>query len=218
MRRRRVAARMLAVCLLALFLLVSAASAAVRLVTCPTSVSTHYPKQYSKVTAKARALDGSGRPIRGVNVVFAWYFKSGRVSDIRTTDVSGYAYSTRAVGRAPTTYRVVVRATGSSGQAARSSATWFIPRPSVQTDAQKVSVGIGPGGYMPSTVNVQAGRRISLTVARGVGCSAGFAIPKLGISADNSRGPATIGLPALQPGTYRFTCGMGMLTGYLVAK
>jgi hypothetical protein len=84
--------------------------------------------------------------------------------------------------------------------------------------AQSVSVAIGAAGYQPSMLFVKAGVPVKLTVGKGEGCAAGFVISSLGLSVDNSAGPATLKIPALDPGKYVFTCGMGMVSGTLVAR
>jgi len=83
---------------------------------------------------------------------------------------------------------------------------------------QRLSVSIGDVGYVPDTILARAGAPIELTVGKGVGCAAGFLMPDLGVSADNSSGDVTVQLPALGPGTYAFTCGMGMVSGQLIVK
>jgi len=81
---------------------------------------------------------------------------------------------------------------------------------------QRFSIRIGSAGYEPSVVTASSDRPISLTVGRGEGCAAGFIMGSLGIEKDNSSGPVTIDLGKLEPGTYAFTCGMGMVEGKLV--
>lgn len=213
-----------AVLLLSLALLAAVALSAVphaegaaRLARCSASVSNHHPKQGSTVTAKARALDASGRPIKGARVVFAWSFKSGRVLVVRVTNSTGFAYSSRNIRSAPTSYKVVVKATASSGGATKSASSWFVPRTAASA-IQSVSIGIGPNGYVPTTVYVAAGRPIKLTLGQGDSCAAYFRIPSLGVSLDSSQGPATVTLPALKAGSYLFTCSMGMYTGHIVAR
>lgn len=83
---------------------------------------------------------------------------------------------------------------------------------------QRVWVGFGEYGYEPTVVRVKAGSPVQLTVAQGDGCAAGFLIPDLGISADNSAQAATISLPSMAAGIYRFTCGMEMVEGRLVVE
>jgi len=109
-------------------------------------------------------------------------------------------------------------------EAAKSGALAEAPRPrekkpdSNGPTPQKASIAIGETGYEPSVIRVKRGVPISLTVGKGEGCAAGFLMPDLGISADNSRGRITVRLPALAPGTYRFTCGMDMVSGELVVR
>jgi len=91
-------------------------------------------------------------------------------------------------------------------------------RPKQARSAQDVAIGIGTKGYEPSSVVVRAGVPIVLTVGRGQGCAAGFELPALGIHLDNSAGPATARLGALKPGTYKFTCSMGMVSGRLEVR
>ncbi len=217
--------RVCAVLLLALVLLATASLSAVplaegaaRLTRCSASVSTHHPKQGSTVTVKARALDAAGRPIKGARVVFAWSFKSGRVSVVRATNSTGYAYSSRNIGSAPTSYKVFVKATAESGGAAKSASAWFVPSSAAGSTAQNVYIGIGPSGYVPTTVYVDAGRPIELTLGQGSSCAAYFRIPSLDVSLDSSKGPASVSLPALKAGSYLFRCSMGMYTGHIVAR
>lgn len=217
MRARRVFV-IAALGLAALLVTAGVAQAVMPVAKCSVSISSHYPKRSSNVTAKARVLDGAGHPISGARVVFAWRFKSGTVSETRFTNSLGVASSTRTTGSAPSTYRVFVRATSSSGGVTRSAETWFLPGASPGSDVQKLSIAFGSSGYVPSRLTLMAGRRTSVLVPRGAGCFAGLRIPQLKISADNSQGPVSVTVPALSPGTYRFTCGMGMLTGYLVAR
>lgn len=91
------------------------------------------------------------------------------------------------------------------------------PKPKPAAPAvQRLTIGFGQYGYEPSSLTAKAGVPIKLTVARGEGCAAGFLIPSLNIAADNSGGPAVVDLGSLKPGTYRFSCGMEMVTGTLV--
>ena len=194
------------------------AEGAVRLSRCAVAVSSHHPKQGSTVTAKARARDASGHPIKGARVVFVWSFKSGRVVVTRNTNSSGFAYSSRKIGSAPTSYKVVVKATVSSGGTTKSVSSWFVPSPAGGSTMQNVRIGIGAKGYEPTTVYVVAGRPIKLTLGQGNSCAAYFRIPSLGVSLNSLQGPATATLPALKAGSYLFTCSMGMYTGHIVAR
>ncbi len=86
------------------------------------------------------------------------------------------------------------------------------------TAPQKFTIDIGDTGYEPSVLQASSGSPISLTVAQGEGCAAGFLMPSLGISKDNSRGDVTFSLGKLKAGTYRFTCAMGMVEGRLLVQ
>lgn len=83
---------------------------------------------------------------------------------------------------------------------------------------QRFRLAIGAVGYEPDRIVAKAGAPVELTVARGEGCASGFALPDLDVLRDNSKGPVTVRLAALKPGSYTFTCGMGMVTGTLVVR
>jgi len=83
---------------------------------------------------------------------------------------------------------------------------------------QLYTVTIGQNGYEPSTVQAQAGSPVTLRVGPGSGCRTGFVIPSLGVRRDVSGGPTDISLGPLKPGTYPFSCPMGMVRGQLVVK
>ena len=78
------------------------------------------------------------------------------------------------------------------------------------------------GGYSPSRVRLRAGEPSRLVFDRreDSGCSEEVVIPELGDPPVPARPPAhrrSIS-PAQRPGTYEFTCGMGMLRGSLVVE
>ncbi len=77
------------------------------------------------------------------------------------------------------------------------------------------------GGYRPSTVRVHAGRPVRLVFDRQEtsGCSEEVVFGDFGVRRflpANQRTAVEITPPS--PGTYEFTCGMGMLRGKLVAE
>lgn len=84
--------------------------------------------------------------------------------------------------------------------------------------SQRFSIAIGEFGYEPTAISAKAGVPIMLTVAQGDGCAAGFLIPQLDVALDNSSGPVSADLGILQPGEYRFTCGMDMVSGLLMVR
>jgi len=83
---------------------------------------------------------------------------------------------------------------------------------------QHFSIEIGSSGYEPSVIRASSKSPISLSVGKGEGCAAGFLMPSLGIEKDNTRGRIEFSLGRLEPGTYRFTCGMEMVEGKLVVR
>jgi plastocyanin domain-containing protein len=84
---------------------------------------------------------------------------------------------------------------------------------------QEVAVTVR-GGYRPATVRVQAGRPVRLVFDRQEtsGCSEEVVFGDFGVRRflpAHQRTAVEVTPPA--PGTYEFTCGMGMLRGKLVA-
>lgn len=89
------------------------------------------------------------------------------------------------------------------------------------TDSQLVEIRIKGDTYQPSVVEVPAGRPLALSFLRldANPCAEKVMFASLGISTDLPLGkPQIIDLGTLQPGTYEFTCQMGMYRGKLIAK
>ena len=85
---------------------------------------------------------------------------------------------------------------------------------------QEVAVVV-QGGYTPATIRVAAGRPVRLTFDRreSSSCSEEVVFPAFNIRRflpENQRTTVDITPPA--PGTYEFTCGMGMLHGRVIAE
>ena len=77
------------------------------------------------------------------------------------------------------------------------------------------------GGYSPAAIRVAAGAPVRLVFDRqeSDSCSEELVIPDLGVRRflpAHERTTLTVTPPA--PGTYEFTCGMGMLRGRLIAE
>lgn len=77
------------------------------------------------------------------------------------------------------------------------------------------------GGYDPSTVRVRPGLPVRLVFERreSAGCSEEVVLPDLGIR--RFLPPferTTVELTPQKPGSYEFTCGMGMLRGRLIVE
>ena len=84
-----------------------------------------------------------------------------------------------------------------------------------------VEIAVKDGTYQPAVIEVKAGEPLNLNFLRhdATPCAEQIVFAQLGISADLPLGRVqTIHLPALQPGTYDFTCQMGMYRGRLIAK
>jgi plastocyanin domain-containing protein len=77
------------------------------------------------------------------------------------------------------------------------------------------------GGYSPARVRLRAGAPARLVFDRREesSCSEEVVIPELGVRRFLPAHQRTgIDIPAQRPGTYEFTCGMGMLRGSLVVE
>jgi len=83
---------------------------------------------------------------------------------------------------------------------------------------QKISVDLSKGSYDPSTIELKAGVPAEITFGQGSGCLAQVQSQDLNFYEDLTSGAKTIKLDALQPGTYSFSCGMGMVWGSIVVK
>ena len=74
--------------------------------------------------------------------------------------------------------------------------------------------------FQPQVVQVPAGKAVRLVVDRKEdnSCSAQLAVPQLGVLVDlTANGVTNVDLPAAPAGSYTLTCGMGMMSGQLVA-
>lgn len=85
---------------------------------------------------------------------------------------------------------------------------------------QEVAVVVR-GGYSPSTIRVAAGQPVRLVFDRreSSSCSEELVFPAFNLRRflpENQRTTIDITPPA--PGTYEFTCGMGMLHGRVIAE
>lgn len=85
----------------------------------------------------------------------------------------------------------------------------------VAGDVQKINVDVSRG-YSPNVIKLKAGVPAEITFGQGGGCTAEVVSADLGFQEDLTGGPKTVKIEALQPGTYGFSCGMGMVTGQVV--
>jgi plastocyanin len=91
-------------------------------------------------------------------------------------------------------------------------------KPASET-ASRVTIAVAPNGYSPSRVTVPAGQSVQISLEKQgtLGCTSTFLIPKLSIQTDISRGNKIVTTIFPEPGSYRFTCGMGMYSGTIDA-
>ena len=85
-------------------------------------------------------------------------------------------------------------------------------------DVQKISVSVSGSGYNPNVIKLKAGVPTEITFGQSSGCTGIVQSQQLGFQADLTSGPQTVKLAALQPGTYGFACGMGMVNGQIVVQ
>lgn len=81
---------------------------------------------------------------------------------------------------------------------------------------QRLGVAVGAAGYTPDVLQLQAGVPAEITFSQSSGCTDRLVSDDLGFDADLTNGPQTVRLPALQEGTYAFSCGMRMAYGSIV--
>lgn len=85
---------------------------------------------------------------------------------------------------------------------------------------QQIVVTARTGSYSPGEIRVRAGVPTTLVVRSddAQGCVRSFLIPSRGIEEIlPASGETTIALGVLEPGTVRYSCGMGMYTGTITA-
>jgi cytoskeletal protein RodZ len=88
----------------------------------------------------------------------------------------------------------------------------------VTSSVQKIAVDLSSGSYNPSVLKLKAGVPAEITFGQSSGCTGYVQSADLGFQADLTGGPQTVKLPGLEPGTYGFACGMGMVTGRIVVQ
>ncbi len=82
---------------------------------------------------------------------------------------------------------------------------------------QRIDVDVA-SGFSPNVVRLAAGTPTEITFGEGSGCMAQVMSEELGFFEDLQSGPKTVSLPALEPGTYGFSCGMRMVFGEIVVE
>lgn len=92
--------------------------------------------------------------------------------------------------------------------------------PSLAEIEDQPVIDVLANGYSPSQLTVRAGTAIALRLnAPGrLSCTSIFRIPKLGVQQELTSGSSvTLTVQFPQPGSYTFTCGMGMYSGTITA-
>ena len=88
----------------------------------------------------------------------------------------------------------------------------------VEGDVQRVTVDLSTGSYNPNIIKLVPGVPTEITFGQSSGCTAQVQSKDLGFFEDLTAGPVTVKLPALQAGTYEFSCGMEMVFGSIVVE
>jgi plastocyanin len=91
--------------------------------------------------------------------------------------------------------------------------------PFVEDGVQVLKVGLAGGYYQPNNFTVQAGMPVTVVfTGNAEGCVAEPEFPDLGLKANLSSGTATVALGQLKPGSYSFTCSMGVNEGTITVE
>ncbi len=86
-------------------------------------------------------------------------------------------------------------------------------------EIQAVTLSLKNGNYYPQEISVKAGQPVEITLDKSVtGCYRSFVIKGLGVSVYSKSPSEKISLKPNKPGTYSFSCSMGMGYGKLIAK
>jgi plastocyanin domain-containing protein len=89
----------------------------------------------------------------------------------------------------------------------------------MQDGVQVLSVGLVDGYYRPNRFTVQAGVPVKVVFTGWAqDCLGQPEFPELGLKGDMSSGQAVFPLGELEPGTYTFTCSMGVNEGRIRAE
>lgn len=83
---------------------------------------------------------------------------------------------------------------------------------------QRITVDTSSGSYDPNVLRIAAGVPTEITFTAASGCLAQVMSEELGFFEDLTTGDVTVPLAPLEPGTYRFSCGMQMVFGQIVVE
>ena len=88
----------------------------------------------------------------------------------------------------------------------------------VEGSVQRIAIDLSSGSYNPNVIKLKAGVPAELTFGQGSGCLGQVMSKDLGFYEDLTGGSKTVKLPALETGTYAFSCGMQMVFGSVVVE
>jgi plastocyanin domain-containing protein len=93
-----------------------------------------------------------------------------------------------------------------------------LPQEAVPDDQSRVAVTVDSSGYHPETIHARAGAPVTLVFTRtaAVACGEEVVFPDQGIRRALPVGQP-VEIPITPSGTVRFTCGMDMMRGSIVA-
>lgn len=95
-----------------------------------------------------------------------------------------------------------------------------VPAVSPERGPQRVEIEV-KGGYSPAVVRVRAGRKVRLEFRRTEtsGCTEEVVVPDFGIRTFLPAHQTTpVEFTPNKPGSYEFTCGMGMVRGRILVE
>jgi hypothetical protein len=103
--------------------------------------------------------------------------------------------------------------------ATKSKAPVVLGTPATENGVQIVNVGLVSGFYSPNHFTVKSGVPVTVRFSgKAKGCLGHPVFKSLGKKVDLTSGSATINLGMLKPGTYEFSCSMGMGAGSIVVQ